>query len=508
MNRLAILILLAILNACTESGDEILTIDASGTVVGLAYLDRDGNNLPTPIVDAPVANLQLAITTVGRATPIAIVTTDSVGFFRFTELPVGTYRVIAANVPPGDTISVLRIDSARVTVTASDTAAVVVTLGYATAPLGTIVSLPAGRRIAVTGTALNAWPTFGDSTIHFADSTGAVRAFGVPPLNIAVGDTVRMIATVGQRHGGVALVDPAIVFVQRGNEPTPAELSTAQARQAGGRLDAALVRVHDALVVDASSLTGGDILLTVNDGSGDLEVLVDVNANIGTALPVATGAQVDVVGVLAPDSASGDWQLKPRRTGDVVVRYLPITIAQARTRQPGQFVVIEGVALNNLSAFGDRSLHVKDATGTMRVFSGSNAFISTGDSVTVLGAVNLVQGQPALTAATPSVIVRVAAPNPGMVTTTVAGSANSGQLDAALVRVTGSLIAADTLGNEIFWTIDDNSGPVLVILDPDATSMVPTPALNASMEITGVLVPVAPQTWALKPRNNADIRNN
>jgi hypothetical protein len=283
-------------------------------------------------------------------------------------------------------------------------------------------------------------------------------------------------------------------------------VTTAQARLAGGKLNAALVRVHDATVVDASSLTGGDVLLTVNDGSGDLQVLVDANANIGTTLPVSPGAELDVIGVLVP--VAGEWRLKPRRTGDVVVRYPPVSIAEARVRQPGQFVVIQGVALNNLSAFGDRTLHVKDASGTIRAFSNTSAFISTGDSVTVLGAVALVQGQPVLNGATPSVIIRVAAPTPDIVNTGTAASTDNGRLDAALVRVTGALTAADTLGNEVRWTLDDTSGPLTVILDPDAAITFATPSLNASVEVTGVLVPIAVRTWALKPRNNADIRVN
>ena len=506
--RLAAVLMILAATACSEGGEELISIDAKGVVVGIAYLDRDGNAVPTPNIDTPIRNLQVGITTNGGVIPVATTMTDSLGVFSFNNLPVGTYRVVATSNPPGDSIAVVSIDSSRVTVSANDTAGVFVTLGYSTSRLSAIKAMPRGRRIAVTATALNGWAAFGDSTVHIADSTGAIRVAGIRPANINAGDRIRVIATVGDRDGHVALVDPTIVSVQIGELPTPLSATTAAARIAGGVLDAAQVQILKANVLDASSLAGGDVMLTVDDGSGPLEVLVDANANIGTTLPVAPGAELDVTGVLVPEPASTRWRLKPRRTGDIIVRYPPVSIATARARQPGTFVVIQGIALNNLSTFGDLTLHVKDASGTIRVIASRSAFISAGDSVSVLGAVQLVQGQPTLTGATPSVIVRRVVPEPDLVSTLIASTADNGRLDAALVRVTGTVSAVDTLAAEIRITVNDGSGAVAIFIDPDAAINISTPAVNARVTITGVLVPIGVRTWGIKPRTASDITVN
>jgi hypothetical protein len=93
------------------------------------------------------------------------------------------------------------------------------------------------------------------------------------------------------------------------------------------------------------------------------------------------------------------------------------------------------------------------------------------------------------------------------VTTAEAASANGGLLDAELVRIVDGTIADDTttVNGDYQFTVDDGSGPVLVILDQDAgltrTPYVPGVVIDA----TGVLVPDGAGAWVLKPRNNSDL---
>ena len=69
--------------------------------------------------------------------------------------------------------------------------------------------------------------------------------------------------------------------------------------------------------ISSTATVAGDFVLTVDDGSGVLEVVLDVD--IGFFLvPLVPSVVIDVTGVLVP-TGSGAWQLKPRNGGDVVI---------------------------------------------------------------------------------------------------------------------------------------------------------------------------------------------
>ena len=56
---------------------------------------------------------------------------------------------------------------------------------------------PLDTRLIVHGVALNGWGTFGDSTLHVRDATGAIRTVRTPQTPAATGDSVRVIGTIG-----------------------------------------------------------------------------------------------------------------------------------------------------------------------------------------------------------------------------------------------------------------------------------------------------------------------
>lgn len=494
----ALLALAGVLTACDESAERVLGINATGNLRGSAYLDRDGDGKRTQ-VDSVFRGLRVAILPNNGSAPVATVVTDSLGQFHAKKLPVGNYWLSPDQASVGDSVHVERIDSARVTLAANDTAESVIVIGYNTPSLLQIAILPRGTRVAFFATALNNWSSFGDSTVHFADPTGAIRAVGLPPSSIAAGDAIRATATVGENAGKPALTNLTVVSRASGDLPLPLEVTTAAASRAGGRLDAAQVRIRAAIVLGASSLAGGDVLFIVDDRNGPLDVLVDASAAIATSLPVTPGAELDVTGVLVPgNDGSGRWRLKPRFTGDVIVRYLPVTIASARTRQPGQFVMVHGIVLNDLLTFGDRTVHVADATGAIRVLNPSG-FFTVGDSVSVLGLLDIGAGvQPVLNGASFSVLARRAVPPPFALTTLRAATADSGQRDAALVRVSNTLVDTIAGGGR---RLNDGSG----FVDLVPPTFFPLPAAGARVDVTGLLVPVAPGRWVIRPRSAADV---
>jgi hypothetical protein len=84
----------------------------------------------------------------------------------------------------------------------------------------------------------------------------------------------------------------------------------------GGLLDAALVWVAGATVIDMSTV-GTDVAIPVNDGSGLLDVVFD--ARIGPPMPPAPlGGTLSGNGILVPLTGS-IWQLKVRADADVTI---------------------------------------------------------------------------------------------------------------------------------------------------------------------------------------------
>jgi hypothetical protein len=90
----------------------------------------------------------------------------------------------------------------------------------------------------------------------------------------------------------------------------------------GGRLDAQQVVVRNATVSDTAAVLG-DWRLTVDDGSGPLEVLLDAVAfpqvTPGNRAPYVPGNRFDIAGVLVP-TGTGSWRLKPRSVAELVQR--------------------------------------------------------------------------------------------------------------------------------------------------------------------------------------------
>jgi hypothetical protein len=181
-------------------------------------------------------------------------------------------------------------------------------------------ALPAGRNVVVVGVALNGSTTFSDTTVHLADNSGAIRLTRLR-TTVAAGDSVRVRATTATRDGQPTLDDVTTVALGRGLYPTAPTLTTAAAATAsGGTRDAALVVVRGATVSDTATVRG-DFKLTVSDGSGALEVLLDQAADAAFRSPLLPGVFVpgnrfDIVGVLQP-SGTGTWRLKPRFPADL-----------------------------------------------------------------------------------------------------------------------------------------------------------------------------------------------
>jgi hypothetical protein len=507
-STLSALALLSVLTAaaCSEAGDP-LSIDATGALAGRAFLDRNGNNQLDAGVDAPAAGIRVALLR-GVGDTVATALTDAGGVARFLALPVGSYRVVLDPAALGDTLRLVKVDSARVTVAAADTPMVTLTLGYPVVTAAQLRQMSPGKPVTLEGVALHTAHLFGDSSLHVADSTGVVRVTGIlPRTTVAAGDRVRVLGRVGLYAGRRALVESSAFVLGSSQVPSPRVLSSAAAASArGGGFDGALVQVPGTRIISSAALPGGDVRVRVTDGSGPLDVLLDKDVGLTSEEPLLPGVRLEVTGILFPKEGSTEWQLKPRHSSDLVATVPEVKAAEIRGLAPGSLVAIRAIALNGLATFGDNSLHLADPSGAIRAVNVGSNFLFAGDSVRVLGIVGVREGQTVLTPARATVLGKSTVPPPALVSTQAAATANGGKLDAALVEVRSAAIdSVASVGGDVALRVDDGSGRLVVLIDRDTGIGTSAFVAGDRVDVVGLLVPTGAGTWVLKPRSPADV---
>ena len=99
-------------------------------------------------------------------------------------------------------------------------------------------------------------------------------------------------------------------------------MTTATAAAAGaGALDAELIHFESAVVQDTSRTAAGEFVLTVDDGSGPVDVVLDAQITFSPQFGAAIlESVVDVTGVLVPAATGTRWLVKPRQNDDLVVQ--------------------------------------------------------------------------------------------------------------------------------------------------------------------------------------------
>ncbi len=324
MRRLCFLSVLAVLGGalatgCFDTGaDRVLEIEATGTVQGLVFFDANGTR-ELEETDPLLAAVGVRLLALGTRDTAARAATNASGIFSIARVPVGSYELVVDPATGGDSAQVVRIDPPDITVTPDDSVVALIAVSFPIASVTEARALASGERVFVEGITLNGRETFGDSTVHLADRTAAIRATRVRRFTLLAGDSVRFLGTSAQRDGQPVLDDVTPFFIEIVAPPPPEVTTTAAADAAdGGRLDAALVRAVDAVILDTAT-TAGDLLLTVDDGSGPLGVLLDQDAPFTSLDPFLPDTVIDATGVLVP-TAAGNWQLKPRSDDDLVVK--------------------------------------------------------------------------------------------------------------------------------------------------------------------------------------------
>lgn len=497
---------LAVLAAACSEGGPVSIDDSTGTVLMDAWLDRDGNGQRTG-ADADLAGVRAAVVRTQSGDTVAAGTTGADGTVLLTRIPVGSYRVVASRGELGDSVSMQEVDASTVTVTFADTAVRVIRFGYSesTVSIADARATTAGSRVAVSGIALNATGTFGDSTVHLRDKSGSLRLTGVT-IAVAAGDSIRAIGTVASRDGQVTVDAPGI-WIVRANAGLPAadSVPTAVAASAeGGTRDAGQVRVAGE-IVGTQPQQNGDLIVVVNDGSGMLEVVLDDDIPFGSTGAFVPGAILRGTGVLVAKGA-GTWQLKPRATTDVSAAFPTLSIAQVRVLQPGRSAYIQGYALNGPATFSDGAVHVYDGTGAIRIQQLPNIPMLMGDSVRILGTVSNRFGQAILEGSQAVVLLSgVGIDEPDSVSTGEAAEARGAARDADHLAVGGTVTSIGAAPGGWMLILDDGSGPLEVMLDARVGFSATDFKVSDTVKVSGVLVAVSNGVWQLRPRMTTEI---
>lgn len=316
-----------LLVGCGNAG-ESLTFPAlpdGGIAVGF-YLDRDGTGTFTPN-DTIVTGVRVALLAAGGIDTIQTTLSNTTGQAIFGPVPIGRYRVVVDRAALGDTIGTVVGDTGTIAILArsdSNTASRVVRLGYAEATVAQARALPAGRRIIVRGVVVSPMQAFRDSTMFLQDPSGALRITSARHwpgrLGNNIGDSVAVLGTTGASLGQPVLLGGLVNSLGERPAPVAQLVTVAEARTAkGGTLDAALVQVTNAKVVDTATV-GVDLRVTFSEAADDadratalFDQLLQAPASIFTA-----GRTITVRGVLVP-RGDGTWQIKPRNGSDLTL---------------------------------------------------------------------------------------------------------------------------------------------------------------------------------------------
>ncbi len=497
----------ALTGGCDNAGgDRLLGFEETGVVAGVVYFDGNATR-ELEADEERLAGVRVGLVIAGTRDTVVSVKSDDEGVFTLSGVLVGNYRVVVDSTTVGDSALVARVDTADISVRPGDTLQVAVAISFPLLTVAEVLALPLGEKVFVDGIALNRRETFGDSTIHVADTSGTLRAVRAGPGPIFPGDSIRIRGTVATRDGRVVVdLDRSVPVVLAIAElPAADTVATVVAASAGGGvLDAALVRIDSARVTDTTTIDD-DFVATVDDGSGPLDVIMDADIAFTPEPFLVPGADLEVSGLLVA-MGSGVWRLKPRSDADVEATAPVISVAEVRSTAVGALVFVDGIALNDVAAFVDSTLHVADTSGAIRATRVRQANILPGDSVRLIGTVAIRDGEPVIDRARPFLLAVSRVPPILRITSQTAATADGGALDAALVRVSNATITdTATVAGDFVLTVDDGSGATEVVLDQDVGFFLAPLGPTAVIDATGLLVPTGAGSWRLKPRSGGDV---
>jgi hypothetical protein len=492
--------------ACDPNDRSPLEIESTGTVLGSAFIDNNGNGI-RDAADPALPNLRVRLLIRGTPDSVASRVTGADGRFRIEGVPTGEYDVVVDPATVPDTLQIASIGNGPARVLSLDSVNVDITAGFPAVSIAEVRNSPIGRRLFIDAVALNNRDAFADGAVHVYDGADYIRLTSLRAGDLVRGNRARFLGVVQRQSGQTVLNDVQFFVTDSVVTPPPLGLTTARAANAdGGDLDAALITVARATITSTQAV-GNEYRFTLDDGTGAVEASVILGRGFELALLVP-GTELNVTGMLVPASGIARWQLRPRSPDDVSLGFPTVTVAEARSLPVGERVIILGIALNDRSAFGDSSVHIADGTGAIRGTAFRPGTVLAGDRARFLGTISRRDGQPTIDDVTAFVLDIGGLPSPALLDTERAATANNGVFDAAHVQVRQATIT-DTASVGLFLRIgvNDGTGRLEVEARKSGNFEFENYGPGRVLDATGVMIPVAGQNvWRLRARTNADIR--
>lgn len=299
---------------------QMVELDGTGVVRGSIHLDQNGNRAVDP-GDEPLSGASVQVVQPAGGSVVAAAVSDEAGQFLMATVPVGTFGLTVDPLILADTLEILGGESNLFVVAPDSVVLVKLRTSLRRYPPGEVLALEPGVPLFTTGVALNSPDSDGDGAVHLQNGDDYLRATNVEDAAITVGDTVRFRGRTALEFGLPVLDDVQPFLVREGADaPTPVERSTSDAAEAdGGTLNAALVRIRDAEILDTATVDG-DLVATVDDGSGPVDLVLRDYLNFDTGAFAPELARITEASGLLVAHKPGEelrWRILPRFPEDV-----------------------------------------------------------------------------------------------------------------------------------------------------------------------------------------------
>jgi len=315
-----------------------ISVEGEGTVEGVVRLDMDGNGVIGG-QDPPVPGIRMRLMAAGSGGVVDTASTNEEGLYRMTGVPIGDFRLVIDSTTLADNVQVFGLEPDPFFVAPQATVQASFGLTFPEVSLAEARALDQGERVFTRGIVLNQRPTPGDGVVHVREGNTYLRVTNVPSMTLAVGDSVRILGRTATSAGQPILEEATIIRLRLSDFTViPLEVTSAQARTAqGGSLDAALVRIRQAVILDTVSV-GNHLRVTADDGSGPVDLFLREFINFNRTQLVPNEALfVQATGLLVPvQDGTGEirWRLTPRATGDLTVAPVPPPPAETPPSPP------------------------------------------------------------------------------------------------------------------------------------------------------------------------------
>lgn len=312
----------ALVGACADDPEPPFAVEGTGRVTGQLFFDADNNGLFTPLGgDTLLRNVAVELRERGSSVVIDEGSTDANGTFAFEGIPPGTHDLFLVEDEDVTGTLVFCVNPLRASVYRDETAFV-----SAAAKRGCVVRInvaeaePLGTSVTIAGIVTAGQGVYRSTNIYLQDPTGGIQVFGLPALNLQLGDSIEVSGVLDQFGGEIQLEDPIVAPNRTAGATVPAPLERATGEIAAA-VTAGGVRTPDIgrlLVVRHASVgTFASGNASLDDGSGRIDIRLD--ANVAGTIPTSTfdpAKCYDVVGLLG--YFNGTPQLKPRGPADVM----------------------------------------------------------------------------------------------------------------------------------------------------------------------------------------------